>query len=311
MTKIGFWPDPPSRRMAWDEDGTVALLVKGTLESAIELSSVQKKALNDEDPSSMKAPEVGFGKTSTHYMTFIFPEKRNITHYYAVIQKHYHYSSSSAGVVQWSNDTTNGIDGTWTTVANQWVHNSNNSGGARTPLTSPGFPDSRTELQAFPVAGVKAIRFYFTDSQGQESYIHTFHLYGHKAAGETPHRIDFCYEDGSELVQDFDFGDQPRGSVRTWTPAFTYNIGSGLFLRNRSPDKVAHDVVISLQNLSGDMINRLSLSKDNISFGTQISYTEIQPLQIVGPVYVKHDVPDITSMGLYTSRLKLVVGEWV
>lgn len=305
MAQQGFWPDPPSRRLAYDEDGTIVSMVASNFSSVSEFNTDSKKTLNDESGTYLWG-DVNF------YITFIFPEKRDITHYYGVVQKTYHYAGTAGGVVQWSNDTTTGMDGTWTTVASSWTLNSNNGQGANTPLTTPGFPDMRTQIQSLPVSGIKAIRFYvYAPGWQEESLLYTMHLYGHKTAGETPHRVDFCYADGAELVQDFDYGDQPRGSVRIWSPTDTWNIGSGLYLRNRSPDKVANDVVISFQNLTSNMVNRLTISKDNISYGTQVSWTEIQPLQIVGPLYVKHDVPDSTTLGLYTSRLKLVVGEWV
>jgi hypothetical protein len=306
MTQIGYWPDPPSRRWGWDADGTIALFISPDLSSVSEISALNRQSMNDESISGyVSAPY-------THWkLCFLFPEKRNLTHYYAAAQKTYHYATLSGTTVEWSNDTTNGMDGNWTAVASSWNLNSDNGNGATYPDSTPGFPDMRTGLEALPIAGVKAIRFSTSGYFLSTDRVYTMHLYGHKAAGEAPHRLDFAYEDGSELVQDFDYGDQARGSIYTWSPSDTFNIGSALYLRNRSPDKVATDVTVLMQNLTSDMINRLTISKDNISYGSQITYAEIQPLEVVGPIYLKSNLPDTTTLGLYTSRLKTTVGTWV
>jgi hypothetical protein len=314
MVQQGFYPDPPSRRMAYDEDGTIVLSVLDTSSTIKEFSTLERKTINSEDNSGSSSNRVNVEQTP-FWITFIFPERRYVTHYYAAIQKTYHYQSIAGGEVQWSNNTTNGVDGDWSTVATSFILNSNNGNGQTYPLTTPGFPDMRLALQTLPIEGVRAIRFFvYTSgglaSGGKAANIFSINLYGHKFAGETPHRIDFAYADGAELMQDFDYGDQPRGTARIWSPISGFNVSSGLYLRNRSPDKVATDVTITMENLHSNMINRLTLSKDNSSYGTQLFYTSIQPLQIIGPVYVKHDVPAETTLGLYTARLRITVGEW-
>lgn len=303
--QIGYYPDPPSRRMAYDADGTRVLAVSTNLAAVTELTEGQKIAMNDEGGSRVQVHD-------HNYLTFIFPEQRNVTHYYAASGKGYHYAGISSSVVQWSNDTTNGQDGNWFTIAPSWVHNSNNGNGASGPITTAGFPDMRTHLDTMPASGVRAIRFRSSTSHDyvSENYIYTFHIYGHKTAGVTPHRLDFAYANGSELAQDFDFGDVPRNTEKIWSPSGTFNIGSPLYLRNRSPSKIAQDVYLTVQTLTGSMDSDITLSKDNSSYTTQLTWTEIQPLANVGPIYVKHTTSVDEQLGLRTCRLRLAVGSW-
>lgn len=307
MAQTGFYPDPPSRRMAYDQDGTIVLVVEQTYSFIVEMTQAQRITINNEsndyfDPSD----------PYNYYLTFMFPEKRNVTHYYAAWQKTYFYGVTQGNVVQWSNNTTNGIDGTWTTAANTFVTNSNNGEGAGFPLTTPGMPDMRLHIQALPVTGVRAIRFLWQGASNvNRALIFSHHLYGHKTAGETPHRLDFTYNDTSELIIDEDYGDQPRGTTRIWSTVDTWNEGTPLYLRNRSPEKVATTVTVSTEALTGNMVNNLTLSKDNITYGTQITYTSIQPLEQVGPIYVKHVVPSNNVLGPVTARVRTDVGSWV
>lgn len=306
MAQQGYYPDPPSRRMAFDEDGTNVLLVATNLTAYEELSFTKKRSLNDESSSYIES-----SATSYHqYLTFIFPEKRTITHFFGSATTSGGPGSfwdAFGGRIQWSNNTNTGMDGNWTTVANSW---DNNAASANTIWGAPFF---RENLQTFLIQDVKAVRFELVK---EEVGYYTprwfaFHLWGYKSAGETQHRIDFTDIDGSELIQDFDYGDQPRNTSRIWTPTTTYNQGSGLYLRNRSTEKVANDVNLQFQAPSGPMLPLLSISKDNVTFGTQIAYASIQPQQIVGPVYLKHSPGPTATLGMATARIKLTVGSWL
>lgn len=310
MVKIGYYDDPPSRRMAFDQDGTIVLGVRGDLSEVYEFTESDRIAINNESEDSINL----FEGSGSMYLTFIFPERRNVTHYYAAWNKTYHYADIAGDVVQWSNDTTNGMDGTWTTTAVSWQTNTDNADGATSPRTTPGFPDMRTQLNSLPVSGVKAIRFrcVTTSFAGVNSYrIFSHHLYGHKAAGETPHRMDFVFFDASDILQDLDFGDQARNTERYWSPSSVLNVGGALYLRNRSPSLVATDVSLTVEDLTGDMTSNITISLNDTSYATQANWPAIQPQQMVGPIYVKHKVPINEPLGLQTCRLRITVGSWV
>jgi hypothetical protein len=295
MVQQGFYTDPPSRRFGYDEDGTILLRLNRVNDTVLtEYDSTSKKIINDEGSSLINLNPSQNGWSIS--LCMIFPEFRDITHYVMAASE-----VGYLGPLEWSADTTTGFDGTWTTAFATFPF-----------IYGVSAATLRNNITPLFLNNVKALRWSSsTGGLNQGWGIHALHIYGMKSAGETPHRIDFCFPDGSELVRDFDYGDQPRGSIRTWSPIDTYNIGSALYLRNRSPDKVANEVVLNMQSLTGNMTSNLLLSKDNVFYGVQISWTTINPLEIVGPIYVKHDVPDGQTLGLYTARLKLVVGEWL
>jgi hypothetical protein len=299
MTQIGFYPDTFGRRMGYDADGTIGGQYTRSNQTFSQWSAGTLAELNDEDSGQVLVFD-GFAGAPTFFYQgplLIFPELRDIAGY---VMSWSPISYQNLRDFEYSSDTTNGIDGTWTLA---------------TPFSVVTHSSTiyRTTITACPLSNVKAIRWTFGSGGNAASdavYLQALHIYGMKTAGQTPHRIDFTYTDGSELAQDFDYGDQPRGSERIWTPAETWNIGSPLYLRNRSPEKIATEVVLTIQSLTGTMVNNLSLSKDNISYANQLSWTDIQPLQKVGPIFVKHNVLVGTTLGLYTARLKVAVGEW-
>lgn len=290
--------------MAYDRDGTEVFRLDHNNVLTQASQNIMDYLNNEVDPGSSSSfnNAIGFlnyGQSNTFgWLIFIFPELRDISHaVHTMVPQQFNHGINVD--VEWSRDTTNGMDGNW-----------NREAQLPAPLR-PIQPYYRDSIETLSLSGVKAVRFWYR-AVGAPSMqgIGKVHLYGHKSPGETPHRIDFTYADGSNLVQDFDYGDQSRGTTAQWSPTYGYNVGSGLYLRNRSPDKVANDVVVTITALSLDMNNRLSLSKDNVSFGTYLSWISLQPQQMAGPIYVRHKVEDNTPLGLYTSRLRIDVGEW-
>jgi hypothetical protein len=309
MAQVGFYTDPPGRRLAYDQDGTVVLYVNQAGADIYELDQADREAMNDESSTTyFSAGNNGMGVSDSYDIVFLFPERRNLTHMYAVIEREIAPQGHPVGDgIYWSDDTTNGVDGTWTLAHSEWTTNAN-SGliGAR--------PEHREELESISISSATAVKFTITSSNrgfGSDNILYALHLYGMKAAGETPHRIDFVVPGGSELTQDFDYGDQARGSSAIWNAEDGYNIGAALALRNRSPDMVAQNVIVTVQALTFDMNTRIRFSTDNgASWLTQIEYPEIQPLAITGHLWVRHEIEEDAALGLYVSRLKIDVGSW-
>lgn len=304
ISKQGFYPDPFTRRMAYDADGTTFLYYQSASGAITTLTADNARAVNDEGNAT-----VSFGDAGNYYRAwvgFIFPELRTIHGYW--VRCH----SAGGGMrnflpstVETSPDTTNGIDGTWTSQGN-WVYHQSGSGG------TPPVPTYRTSIYKVNYSDIKAIRFAWDTNDWYDDHrFSNIHLYGIKSTGETPHRIDFCDADGSELLIDMDYGDQPRNSSRLWQPLDTWNQGSALYLRNRSLEKVANEITISTESLTGDMSQRLTLSKDGSTYASQVTFASIQPQAIVGPIYVKHATTTTTALSITTSRLRCNVGNWL
>lgn len=298
MGQQGFYKDPPSRRMAYDADGSIMVFVSAQ-NTVTQYGDSIKQYFNSDD-ESLSVPSEANTNQNPGWFTFIFPENRDVSHVFL----NGYYPPSFGGTtrhvaVHWSTNTTSGLDGDW------------NSAGIILAPVVPTNPYFRDPL-SMGLTAVKAIRFQYGElGPGQSGTIGKIHIWGLKSPGETPHRIDFAYSDGNELVQDEDYGDQPRDSTRTWGPIDGFNIGTPLYLKNKSPDKVANDVHLTCGALTGGMASDVTLSKDNSSYSTTLIWTEIQPLELVGPVYVRHITADNEALGVRDARLKVVVGSWV
>jgi hypothetical protein len=301
MTQQGFYPDPPSRRMAYDEDGTIVITSAGSgalAETLVEVTTANKRLWNNETWATTVS--VGNGASLTPYYIMIFPELRDVTHVYRNLMSDTFRTSNSLITFEGSIDTTTGLDGTWTAI------------GTYTAVNTNTMPNYRTQIGVLGANGIKAIR-YRSNPTGQIEVTEwaQWHLYGHKSAGQSPHRIDFVDVGGNNLAIDFDYGDQPRNTARIWQPSDTYNQGSGLYLRNRSTTKQAQSVSVTHEALTSDIATYMSLSKDNVTYGSSVSYTTINPLQTVGPIYVRHNPTNVATLGLKAARLQVTVGTWL
>lgn len=297
MAQQGFYLDPPSRRMAYDADGSyMAKLESGVLYAQ---STGTMSQYNSERYITMMSNRID----PSGYLLLVFPEARDVTHSYRNMNSSPSYAVSSASA-NWevSADTTNGLDGNWT-VSNSFT--------AVIESTTPNF---RTKMGVVGATNVKGIRWFYSGGGSFSGHGYSqWHVYGYKSAGQTPHRIDFCDAGGTEFVLDNDFGDQPRNSQRIWSSVETWNQSSALYIRNRSATKQANDINISYEvnDSANDSATHYKLSKDNVTFGTTVNFAQLNPQQIAGPIYVSHAPPLNATLGVKAGRLRLTVGEWL
>lgn len=298
MTQQGFYTDPPSRRMAYDGDGSLVLYIDPNYVIQTKDQTFAEDLNGEAYVTTYSGDRVS---QDGRYFVILFPELRDVTHAYRNGTTGTYWTTPS-GTYQVSPDTTNGLDGTWTN-AGSFV--------ADVETTSPNYREKITSVSA---TGAKGIRHAIQDSSPFNSYNYSqWHVYGYKSSGETPHRIDFCDHTGAELIIDTDYGDQPRNSSRIWSTVDTWNQGSGLYLKNRSSTRQAQSISISFQvvNGSSDFANYITLSTDNVTFGTTLNIAQMNPQELVGPIYVKHDATINASLGLKAGRLRLTVGTWL
>jgi hypothetical protein len=299
MAQQGYYIDPPSRRLTYDRDGTTVLLNN---------SGQRPRLLDANTTSSMNGSADGakytisFNQQSDNtQLYFIFPEGRILSHYQFGIAAGFSSQGSLRNPGGWyySFDTTNGVDGTWT-FAQQIVS-----------TYATNLPYYRDNIQSFgTLNGVKGLRADFGISfQNAVIYMDHMHLYGAISSGQTPDRLEWCDVNGSPFLNDFDFGDQARGTARTWTPSQTYNQVSGLYIKNRSSTRTVTDVTVTLSSINELMATATTLSKDNAVFTSFITYNSIIPQQIVGPIYVRHNPTTTSTLAAQEVRL-CVDGTW-
>ena len=193
----------PDHRMAYDNDGTLVYQGQGTTGAVVALSSAQMQELQDTDQvNSITSDSVDADGGSNGRVWFFFPEQREVTGMFA-----HGDSGRAVSALQGSNDTGNGVDGTWETASV--------SGGYPTRTHDFSWRDS---IRAVSFTGPKqSLRatYHGSHSAVDKGYLQTFHLYGEAAAGQMAHDLVYINHDdtpGVAFTASEDFGDQPLGT---------------------------------------------------------------------------------------------------
>jgi hypothetical protein len=124
----------------------------------------------------------------------------------------------------------------------------------------------------------------------------SIHLYGAKAAGQTPDDILFTDAAGSEVTALEDWGDRPEG---------TMNIVSGR-VKNASPDKYANNVNLQLNH----SLFALSWSADG-PWQATLDTSQLAPEALSAVIYKRCLIPPpLQTLGPQAARVIANVGSW-
>jgi len=283
----GNYPDVPSWRFAYDRDGTQVFQLNITTSSVVkQFTSTEVRAFNDETGL------VGDTFQNLQYLgvCFIFPELRDLDAYLfqvAITQ----YSLSNA-VVAVSSDTTNGIDGTWTSLG-AWTSKSFSVEEIRTGVTST------TAL------GIKAIRFTGTGSSTSADWaIHNIHLFGEPIPGANPNRLDLWDPSSDQRVTPafFDFGEFARQD----TEQKTFRV------KNRSATQTATSIRVAMEALSDktpSVPGQFQLSLDGNTYLPQVNIGDLAPGATSAPIILRGSLTDTAVLGLSWFRV-FAEGTW-
>ena len=186
----------PDHRMNYDNDGTLVYYGSVAGGASVAYSSTQLLELQDDD---FVVPGVAY--QDTHRVWWFFPEQREVTGIYI-------YSTNGGYTsLQGSNDTGNGMDGTWETASMP-------SGYPAAPSGEGGAYRWRDGIKPVSFTGPKKnIRISGPGGQAQPTIAH---LYGEAAAGQMAHDLVFINHDdtpGVAFGAAEDFGDQPLGTT--------------------------------------------------------------------------------------------------
>jgi len=205
----------PDRRMPYDNDGTVVYyLTNGAADfqggAGSNLSGSTLQQLNGQSLSTIGI--LGGGDNTRAHVYWFFPEQREVTA--IMLQFGMNSGADWVPVAQASNDSTNGMDGTWESGSWGASHPTNQNALGSTPR-----PDYfRAGICPVSFTGTKkALRLMWGGSGGQTNmWTYSCHVYGEKGSGQTPDDIIYINHDdtpGVEYTADEDFGDQPLGTT--------------------------------------------------------------------------------------------------
>lgn len=282
----GGYDDAPGRRMAWDDDGTIAVIWDTDVGGPVyEVSSADKAELNDEDSIAV-TPGVGVPASwedEKHTMAFLFPEDREVDGYWS-------YRASATytltHVQEYAQDTTNGLDGTWVTAGTS----------LQTTTSTTVIPDYRDEIQASSASAASGWRVTPTiaiETYGN-NYWYVVHLYGEISAGNTPDRIIYLDTANSdaEFSAVLDYGDVPRGQTSTRT----------IKLKNNSASYTINGVSLTAESLYGDAGSWYTFATTEL--GTYYSTLAVGNITSSGTqiIYCKQIIPDAEDLGVWAGR---------
>ncbi len=294
----GAYPDNPSRRLAYDESvadvwtatnnqqkdqsvGTVPFIVPYTL-----VTQDDRDNMNDEDRSTYFRIQ---GTNQGMWVTIMFEEAKDIDggfSWYTQDNDRFHWLAYSTG-------TTNGIDGTWTTLGITTTHGTG-------IISFPSQDFHRDNISTTAISGVKAIMIFGgADDDGR--FVHE-HFFGVPDAGETPDRLLFLDPDDSdnEFTKPFDFGDVERGEDHDDT----------FKVRNNSSSLTANTVQMTGQDLFKGAGGWLTYD-DGGGFTATLSIGNLaSSTTYASTITVRNAIPTGTSPGIYTSRTKLTAASW-
>lgn len=255
----GTYPNIPGHRFNMAQDGT--RLYQLSQDQLISTNvDAQLPVISDTDDDYWEALSIGGYTNNGRWgtMVVVFPELRDIDGYFITM--------SGAGAqgyeLQTSEDTTNGVDGTWVTRTNNW---------AWSGTTSPYY---RTSINAFDWSNVRGLRFNYGKNNSYydatQVRFHVVHIYGSIVAGQNPNRLRF-WDPNSDIEAapyHFDFGDIPQGGSST-----------KIFrVKNNSSTLTANDIIVSRYVPSfAEMTAGLQLSVDGTTWFDSIDIGDLGP----------------------------------
>lgn len=291
----GNYPDVVSWRMAYDVDGTQVFRYVPANQSnynviQAQLTPGQIVNMNDENPTTS---DPNSGAFTSKALVFIFPELRDLDGTYIACLT----GSGTIASVQVSEDTTNGVDGTWTTV----------SGYAGGFGASGTVPSLRTEIIWATYLNVKAVRMGRGSSGGGVSVnFEHVHFYGEPSPGENLQRLEIWHPTLDQRIgpADLDWGDVPRNSTEI----------REFRVKNMDPVLTANSVRAAMSILTDttpSVVGQMAISKDGTTWGSQQTLASPLGPEDISPImYIRRTTPSNATLSLWWYRLFADCTSW-
>jgi hypothetical protein len=289
------YPAVPGRKMALSLDGSLVGFNNSAsnVGLATVFGSTDMAQLDGESPA--KDSNTAFPAnsiSSANFLYVLFPELRDISTFFL------RFSSNGGGTitvsVQVSADTTNGADGTWTSLTFTGV-------GVQAGIVGDWWRSiTWPVITAGQTGSIKAIRFQVNNTNSQ-AFLRQVHIFGKKSTGQAADDVIFLGTDQvNELTADLDLGDLQAASGPYDTT---------IAVKNVSSFKTANSVVLDFQ---GSYTGDFQVSIDGGStFGSTKTITSMAPAAIQ-PIVIRNTPPS-ASGGNYIPRaanLRAVVTSW-
>ncbi len=298
----GAYPDNPSRRLAWDETAPAVFEALDTPggqgKSVGTVPTVPYTLMGQSDIDKLNREGFVLSTTTVRrtgnnhgaWIILMFEEAKDIDGGFAWMT----VDAERTHWIAYSTNTTQGLDGTWTTLGITTTH------GSPGEFAAPPGDGYRDLISSVAVSGVRSLMIY----GGADDVIEwwTYHFYGVPDAGETPDRLLFLDPDDSdnEFTKPLDYGDIERGE--TFDDTFK--------VRNNSSSLSANTVQLTGQDLFGGAGGWLTYS-DGGSFQATLSIGNLASSTTYGStITVRNIVPTGTVLGTYVARTRITAASW-
>ena len=282
---MGFYTTPPARRWAYDAEGVSVYRFKSGDGSSSALSAGDVNTLNGEaDTPLVTLNPTGGTSAGPWYLCFVFAEARKLTH--AAIFLDPITGKTFTVDIEHSDDTTDGLDGSWATTAND-------VGDLALPVR-PAYREGITNPAA--AAPHLGYRFKITPSgtiSQSALKVAIVHLYGLEA-GPTD-RLAFWHPTSDiELAADLDLGDVARVGSSTLT----------FRIKNLSALTASAITLASGQGVSyGTSAGWTLLSTDDSIYADNITPADLAPGAISPVLYAKAAPDSDDELSVHVCRI--------
>ena len=311
----GSYPNSPEKKFAYDEDGSIMWKINSVPASwpAVEASTITLAGstnltdINDTAPQTTTFWNQGTNDGAMAVCIY-FPEQRTIEGLYWYQTKNIRNSfPHSIAEIEYSSDTTNGIDGTWT---NGLATLSDSNGDVIGVYSGISVSNSyRSQINAVNWSNVRAIRWFSAgggDLLPPAIILSNFHVYGTIPLTQSPDRLIAIDNDtGLEYDMNQDWGDVPRGVT----------LDKEIKLRNNSSTLDASNITITFEDINpapGGTSNTWHTIKEaGGAFGASLSYTgSILAGADSNLITVRLTIADDEDISLQEARMQINVATW-
>lgn len=272
------YPSPPSYKIPYDVDGTYVFWSNWDFAVApTEFTLEEKQKLNNEsttwDVMSENGTDFGIG--------LVFPEALDIDGLYISM-----YMSGNPITMQWSADTTDGFDGTWTNFS-------------PTLTLNTSFGEYRT-VPSSTLTSVKGIRFgsYYAGNFGM--YVSAVHVYG--VPTQTGLHLWHPTLDQRLPVSDIDLGVCLRG--QTLTKDFRVKNTSALTATS------VNLTTSILTDSSSSFATYITYSYDSGPYTSTVALGDLAPGAITPVTRLRYSAPYTATLGPWAWRVALTPTGW-
>lgn len=290
------YPSLTANRMVLDTDGSTIFTRIGTVLTLLEPPDVV--TLNNESSDALGP------STDIEQYIVAFPELRDVGALYLGFSQA--VSTDYIDVlVEGSGDTTNGVDGTWSTV---YASNRVDDGTTTGWWGHTAAGDYRRYIRPTASAvGVRALRIVVTpQTPGTTTWsLVSLHVFGGISAGQNPHRLALWHPTENRRVPGgwFDWGDAPLSS----------SADIQFRVRNLSPDRVAGGIVVSKSVLTDSTPSfppRLLLSAGGGSFTNTVNIGSLNPSAVSRLLTIRRTTPSDAEAGPWAARIRAAATTW-